>query len=270
MCHFHVDATYLVWKFWYSYTEDDDYTDAQGNTHTHHYTVNVYHWAPEEYSVSGSQNTSRQIKYFVISSPLDLKVLNKVKVDNGAYGSINYDQNATKYDNLVSFDTLKKAIYGEVRDSDSSDNLLQKYAKMGKLSEDSPIWKTTGYLVVGFDITTMNEGHEHLRYGGDPFNSLNMWKGDGQPKTDGSQRPIQLDNGGFTSEKTVAEWRANKRENQPDKATIELQAPRYEDSATNNGTVKTTTVPIDSGDVVFVDLRYTQNDKYKSRIFMIN
>lgn len=241
------------------------------NRQTNSYTMNGITLYPQQRLYSGdneelerNQGLTRTDGSF--STPAGAEETTYKKSMQTWYGQYSIPKNLY----VTTVNTLKKAIYGEVRDSDSSDNLLQKYAKMGKLSEDSPIWKTTGYLVVGFDITTMNEGHEHLRYGGDPFNSLNMWKGDGQPKTDGSQRPIQLDNGGFTSEKTVAEWRANKRENQPDKATIELQAPRYEDSSTNNGTVKTTTVPIDSGDVVFVDLRYTQNDKYKSRIFMIN
>lgn len=241
------------------------------NRQTSSYTMNGITLYPQQRLYSGdneelerNQGLTRTDGSF--STPAGAEETTYKKSMQTWYGQYSIPKNLY----VTTVNTLKQEVYGRIDDSDSSDNLLQKYAKMGKLSEDSPIWKTTGYLVVGFDITTMNEGHEHLRYGGDPFNSLNMWKGDGQPKTDGSERPIQLDNGGFTSEKTVAEWRANKRENQPDKATIELQAPRYEDSSTNNGTVKTTTVPIDSGDVVFVDLRYTQNDKYKSRIFMIN
>lgn len=60
------------------------------------------------------------------------------------------------------------------------DNIYEYAKEKGHISEDDPIFKETGYLVVNFEIYTRNNGEEHLVYNG---SNADMWEIEGQPKT---------------------------------------------------------------------------------------
>lgn len=111
---------------------------------------------------------------------------------------------------------------------------LENYARNGKLSEDADLWLKDGYLIIGFDITTLNGGNEHLAYKAP--NGVDMWD--------------------------------STHENQVEKIKLPPQTKPMKDGSTPDTTERE--VPIEHGDVVVVDLRYKQSDKLSARTFMIN
>ena len=111
---------------------------------------------------------------------------------------------------------------------------LENYARNGKLSEDADLWLKDGYLIIGFDITTLNGGNEHLAYKAP--NGVDMWD--------------------------------STHENQVEKIKLPPQTKPMKDGSTPDTTERE--VPIEHGDIVVVDLRYKQSDKLSARTFMIN
>ena len=49
-----------------------------------------------------------------------------------------------------------------------------------ELTTDAPFWKKDGYLVLNFDIKTINNGTDHLTYGG---GTQDQWLKEGQRTT---------------------------------------------------------------------------------------
>lgn len=118
---------------------------------------------------------------------------------------------------------------------------LKDYADAGKLSSDSDIWLTRGYLILNFDIVTKNNGNEHLRYGADTEPSENMWKKEKQPET----VPVK-------------------------KQTTTADTTDPDGNPEQNPNTPTVNIPVESGDIAIIDLRYKLTDKYSPRIFSIN
>lgn len=118
---------------------------------------------------------------------------------------------------------------------------LKDYADAGKLSSDSDIWLTRGYLILNFDIVTKNNGNEHLRYGADTEPSENMWKKEKQPET----VPVK-------------------------KQTTTADTTDPNGNPEQNPNTPTVNIPVESGDIAIIDLRYKLTDKYSPRIFSIN
>ena len=125
---------------------------------------------------------------------------------------------------------------GDVNGDGKTD--LTDYSLKKPLSNDSDLWKKTGYIVINFGITTENNGVTHLTYnGGSDGSHTDMWT----------------------------------TENQMKKITLPKQTPEP-GTGTNTTDPKygTGTINLQSGDIAIVDTRYSLSDKYSAHIFIIN
>lgn len=115
---------------------------------------------------------------------------------------------------------------------------LKDYSLVHPLSEESSIWLKKGYLVLNFDIETINGGVEHLLYDGGNAKDGGMWKKEGQKIT------------GIPVEKQDGNGKINPE--------------------TGNEGHDTFNINLQYGDIALIDMRYRQLDKYSAHIFMIN
>lgn len=121
---------------------------------------------------------------------------------------------------------------------------LTDYALEYGLTDTSDIWLPTenAYLVLNFDIISVNENEEHLSYYG---SSLDMWA---RETYNGSKEDLV--------DPSLPNTPANRKP--------------YDDVTVSDGLGNEVEVPIVSGDVAIISLDDTTQDRYEAGIFFIN